>query len=108
MSIDTGNRSPMGRFILQIFAAVAETERAFIVERTALGFNAYRGELHDGQARDPHGFTVSVSASHTVHSAVRGPWPRFWPANVRKASGGSPTVTAAEAAPGRAGAAQSA
>jgi hypothetical protein len=33
MGIDTDDRSPVGKFTLTIFAAVAELERAFIVER---------------------------------------------------------------------------
>src|ERR1017187_6035990 len=47
--IDTDDRSSMGKFILQIFAAVAELERGFIVERTQGGFKAYRRLHASGQ-----------------------------------------------------------
>lgn len=36
-SIDTRKESPMGKFIVQIMAAFAELDRAFIVERTVAG-----------------------------------------------------------------------
>jgi len=45
MNIDTDNQNPMGQFILTIFAAIAELERSFILERTSAGFRAYR-EAH--------------------------------------------------------------
>ena len=45
MGIDTDNRSPLGRFMLHIFAAFAEFEKNPIAERTSLGFRHYR-ELH--------------------------------------------------------------
>ena len=48
-TIDTDDRSPMGRFILQIFAAVAELERSFILERTHRGLQAYRQQYKTGQ-----------------------------------------------------------
>jgi DNA invertase Pin-like site-specific DNA recombinase len=48
-AIDTDDRSPMGRFILQIFAAVAELERSFILERTHRGQQAYRQQYKTGQ-----------------------------------------------------------
>src|ERR1017187_487548 len=48
-AIDTDDRSPMGRFILQIFAAVAELERSFILERTRRGQQAYRQQYKKGQ-----------------------------------------------------------
>lgn len=41
-SIDTNDRSPIGKFTMTIFAAVAELERGFILERTQGGFKAYR------------------------------------------------------------------
>ena len=48
-AIDTDDRSPMGRFILQIFAAVAELERSFILERTRRGQEAYIRQFETGQ-----------------------------------------------------------
>ncbi len=41
MSIDTRKESPMGRFILQLFGAFAEFERALIVERVQAGVSEY-------------------------------------------------------------------
>jgi len=41
-AIDTDDRTPFGKFILTILAAVAELERSFIVERTQTGFQSYR------------------------------------------------------------------
>jgi DNA invertase Pin-like site-specific DNA recombinase len=40
--IDTDDESPIGKFTLTLLAAVAELERAFIIERTQGGFKAYR------------------------------------------------------------------
>jgi len=48
-AIDTDDRSPMGKFILQIFAAVAELDRSFILERTHRGQQAYRQQYKTGQ-----------------------------------------------------------
>jgi DNA invertase Pin-like site-specific DNA recombinase len=45
LSIDTDNQNAAGQFVLTIFAAIAELERSFIVERTTAGFRAYR-EAH--------------------------------------------------------------
>jgi putative DNA-invertase from lambdoid prophage Rac len=42
MGIDTDNKNAVGQFVLTIFAAIAELERSFILERTAAGFRAYR------------------------------------------------------------------
>jgi len=42
MGIDTGNQNPVGQFLLTIFAAIAELERSFILERTTEGLRAYR------------------------------------------------------------------
>jgi DNA invertase Pin-like site-specific DNA recombinase len=47
-AIDTDDRSPTGRFILQIFAAVAELEHGFILERTKRGQQAYRQQYKTG------------------------------------------------------------
>lgn len=57
MGIDTDNQSPTGKFILTIFAAVAELERGFILERTQGGYKAYRanhaaGRVGKGGVRD--------------------------------------------------------
>lgn len=49
MNIDTDDRSPLGRFIIQILAAIAELERAFINERTITGFKAYRRDYGQGK-----------------------------------------------------------
>jgi DNA invertase Pin-like site-specific DNA recombinase len=49
MGIDTNDESPVGKFTLTIFAAVAELERAFIVERTQGGFRAYRAAFAAGK-----------------------------------------------------------
>jgi putative DNA-invertase from lambdoid prophage Rac len=48
-SIDTDDRSPMGKFILQMMGAFAELERAFIVERTHGGQIAYRAAFAAGK-----------------------------------------------------------
>ncbi len=48
-AIDTDDRSPMGKFILQIFAAVAELDRSFILKRTHRGQQAYRQQYKAGQ-----------------------------------------------------------
>jgi putative DNA-invertase from lambdoid prophage Rac len=45
MSIDTDDQNAVGQFVLTIFAAIAELERSFIVERTTADFRAYR-EAH--------------------------------------------------------------
>jgi putative DNA-invertase from lambdoid prophage Rac len=55
-AIDTDDRSPMGKFILQMMGAFAELERAFIVDRTHGGQIAYRaayaaGKVGAGKAR---------------------------------------------------------
>jgi DNA invertase Pin-like site-specific DNA recombinase len=42
MDIDTDDRSPVGKFTLQLFAAIAELERSFMLERTGAGQKAYR------------------------------------------------------------------
>lgn len=49
MNIDTDNKSPMGRFTLTMFAAIAELERDFILERTGLGQQAYRKAYDRGE-----------------------------------------------------------
>ncbi len=48
-AIDTDDRSPLGKFILQILAAVAELDRAFIIERTQTGFKSYRASYAAGR-----------------------------------------------------------
>src|ERR1019366_2259290 len=48
-SIDTDDRSPFGVFVRTMFAAFAELERAFIVERTQGGYKAYRRLHASGQ-----------------------------------------------------------
>lgn len=48
-NIDTDNQSPTGKFILTIFAAVAELERSFILQRTAAGHRAYRKAFAAGK-----------------------------------------------------------
>ena len=47
--IDTDDRTPFGKFILTMFAAFAELERSFIVERTQVGFKSYRAALSPGE-----------------------------------------------------------
>ena len=49
MGIDTDQQSPAARFMLTIFAAIAELERSFIVERTRLGFQAYQDAYRAGR-----------------------------------------------------------
>lgn len=56
MNIDTDNKSPMGRFVITLFSAIAELERDIIVERTSLGQLAYReafkaGHVGTGKAK---------------------------------------------------------
>lgn len=45
MGIDTDNHNPTAKFMIGIFALIAELERDFILERTQGGFRAYR-EAH--------------------------------------------------------------
>jgi DNA invertase Pin-like site-specific DNA recombinase len=47
--IDTDDRSPLGKFILTILAAVAELERSFIIERTQTGYKSYRASYEAGR-----------------------------------------------------------
>jgi DNA invertase Pin-like site-specific DNA recombinase len=47
--IDTDDRTPFGKFILTMFAAFAELERSFIVERTQVGFKSYRASHAAGR-----------------------------------------------------------
>ena len=49
MNIDTCDQSPVGKFTLTLFAAIAELERAFIVERTNGGFRAYQAAYKAGK-----------------------------------------------------------
>jgi putative DNA-invertase from lambdoid prophage Rac len=42
MGIDTRQSSPTGKFMLTIFAAIAELERSYILDRTTDGQKAYR------------------------------------------------------------------
>jgi DNA invertase Pin-like site-specific DNA recombinase len=49
MNIDTDDRSPVGKFTLQLFAAIAELERSFILERTGAGQKAYREAFAAGK-----------------------------------------------------------
>ncbi len=50
MGIDTDNRSPMGKFIIQLFGALAEFERELIVERVRAGVaEAKRQGKHCGR-----------------------------------------------------------
>ena len=44
-AIDPDDRSPLGKFILQMLAAVAELDRAFIIERTQTGHKSYRASF---------------------------------------------------------------
>jgi putative DNA-invertase from lambdoid prophage Rac len=48
-AIDTDDRTPLGKFILTILAAVAELERSFIIERTQIGFQSYRAAYAAGR-----------------------------------------------------------
>jgi len=54
-AIDTDDRSPMSKFILQMMAAFAELERAFIVERTHGGQIAYRAAFAAGKVGEGKG-----------------------------------------------------
>jgi hypothetical protein len=47
-AIDTDDRSPLGKFILQMLAAVAELDRAFI-KRTHTGYKSYRASFAAGR-----------------------------------------------------------
>jgi DNA invertase Pin-like site-specific DNA recombinase len=49
MNVDTSDQSPIGRFTLTMFAAIAELERCFILERTQGGLQAYRRAFASGQ-----------------------------------------------------------
>lgn len=55
MSIDTGKESPMGRFIIHMFGAFAEFERALIVERVNAGVAEYKRAFTAGKiGKDRH------------------------------------------------------
>lgn len=55
MNIDTRKESPMGRFILQLFGAFAEFERALIVERVNAGVAEYKRAFSAGKiGKDRH------------------------------------------------------
>jgi DNA invertase Pin-like site-specific DNA recombinase len=83
-AIDTDDRSPMGKFILQMMAAFAELERAFIIERTHGGQIAYRaayaaGKVGAGKGRRsksekdlPVGRPRKVFDRHKVTELARG------------------------------------
>ena len=74
-AIDTDDRSPMGRFILQIFAAVAELDRAFILERTHRGQEAYIRQFKTGQIgttkHSKSGKDLAVGRPRTVYDRFR-------------------------------------
>jgi predicted site-specific integrase-resolvase len=55
-AIDTDDRSPLGKFILQILASVAELERGFIIERTQTGFKSYRASYAAGRVGNTRHF----------------------------------------------------
>lgn len=54
-AIDTDDRSPMSKFILQMMSAFAELERSFIVERTHGGQIAYRAAFAAGRVGEGKG-----------------------------------------------------
>jgi DNA invertase Pin-like site-specific DNA recombinase len=64
MSIDTDKRSPTAQFMLTIFAAVAELERNFILERTLGGYRAYKKAFESG----PNAFRLFLSRRTNPHS----------------------------------------
>ena len=49
MNIDTDERSPISKFMIGIFALIAELERDFILERTQGGYKAYRADYEKGK-----------------------------------------------------------
>ncbi len=49
MGIDTDNHSPMGRFIIHLFGAFAEFERALIVERVRAGIAEHQRAVAAGR-----------------------------------------------------------
>jgi DNA invertase Pin-like site-specific DNA recombinase len=54
-SIDTDNKSPMGRFVTGLFGLVAEFERAIIVERVQAGVAQHRIDYAAGRiGKDKH------------------------------------------------------
>ena len=55
MNIDTDQKSPMGRFIIHMFGAFAEFERALIVERVNAGVGEYKTAFAAGKiGKDRH------------------------------------------------------
>lgn len=53
--VDTDNRSPMGRFVVTMFGAIAEFERAIISERVTAGVAQYARDYAAGRiGRDRH------------------------------------------------------
>jgi putative DNA-invertase from lambdoid prophage Rac len=55
MNIDTDQKSPMGRFIIHMFGAFAEFERALIVERVNAGVGEYKRAFAAGKiGKDRH------------------------------------------------------
>jgi putative DNA-invertase from lambdoid prophage Rac len=54
-SIDTDNKSPMGKLIVGLFGLLAEFERALIVERVAAGVKQSQADYKAGRiGRDKH------------------------------------------------------
>ena len=80
-SIDTDQRNPASRFMLQVLGAAAEFERTLILERTRAGRARYREAYEKGQV------------GKTVHSLSRasGRWvsPKSEPASSCSGSDGS-------------------
>jgi putative DNA-invertase from lambdoid prophage Rac len=76
-AIDTDDRTPLGKFILTILAAVAELERSFIIERTQTGFKSYRaahaaGRVGKGKTRhSKSGKDLPVGRPRAVVDKVR-------------------------------------
>lgn len=60
--IDTDHSSPMGKFILHLFAAIAEFERGMIVERVKAGVTAAQKRVHIAAGLS----AFSVETKHSI------------------------------------------
>lgn len=71
--IDTDQKDPMGRFLLQLFASLAELERGIIVERVKAGVAAARARgKHCGRPRKvfDRGRAVELRAAGVTFRAI--------------------------------------
>ena len=69
--IDTDTKSPMGKFLMHIFAAFAEFERDLIVERVAAGVKQYQADYKTGKARSRSGRNLPIGRPRRIFHRER-------------------------------------